>query len=262
MDGRGMTQMKLFDLSGRVAIVTGGNAGIGFGIARGLAQAGAAIVIAGRRGEKNSEARRTIETLNVQAADIEADVCNEDSCRSMIERTVERFGRIDILVNNAGIAIRKQPENYTLAEWNKVIETNLTGAFVCAHAAYPHMKHGGGGKIINIGSMLSIFGTSFAVAYAASKGGIVQMTRALACAWAKDNIQANAILPGWIDTPFTETARKEVPGLNERVLARTPAGRWGNPSDFAGVAVFLASSASDFVTGAAIPVDGGYSSQG
>ena len=262
MGDRRMTSMKLFDLTGRVAIVTGGNAGIGLGIARGLAQAGATIVIAGRRGEKNSEACRTIEAFNVQAAGIEADVCDETSCRSMIERTVERFGRIDILVNNAGIAIRKQPENYTLAEWNKVIETNLTGAFVCAHAAYPHMTHGGGGKIINIGSMLSIFGTSFAVAYAASKGGIVQMTRALACAWAKDNIQANAILPGWIDTPFTETARKEVPGLNERVLARTPAGRWGNPSDFAGVAVFLASSASDFVTGAAIPVDGGYSSQG
>jgi 2-deoxy-D-gluconate 3-dehydrogenase len=253
--------MKLFDLSGRVALVTGGNAGIGLGIAMGLAQAGAAIAIAGRRGERNSDARRAIEAFDVQAADIEADVCDEASCRSMIASTVERLGRIDILVNNAGIAIRKPPESYTLAEWNQVIETNLTGAFVCAHAAYPHMKRGGG-KIINIGSMLSIFGTSFAVAYAASKGGIVQMTRALACAWAKDNIQANAILPGWIDTPFTETARKEVPGLNERVLARTPAGRWGSPSDLAGTAVFLASSASDFVTGAAIPVDGGYSSQG
>jgi 2-dehydro-3-deoxy-D-gluconate 5-dehydrogenase len=261
--GIAMTSTKLFDLSGRVAVVTGGNAGIGLGIATGLAEAGAAgIVIAGRRSEKNSEACEALEAFNVQAANIEAEVSNEASCRSMIERTVERFGRIDILVNNAGIAVRKQPENYTLAEWNAVIETNLTGAFVCSHAAYPHMKHGGGGKIINIGSMLSIFATSFAVAYAASKGGIVQMTKALACAWAKDNIQANAILPGWIDTPFTQTARREVPGLHERVLARTPAGRWGKPSDLAGIAVFLASPASDFVTGAAIPVDGGYSSQG
>jgi 2-dehydro-3-deoxy-D-gluconate 5-dehydrogenase len=254
--------MKLFDLNGRVAIITGGNAGIGLGIAKGLAAAGATIVVAGRRAEKNLEAARAIEVLNAKTAALEVDVCKEESCRAMIEGTVERFGRIDILVNNAGIAIRKQPETYTLAEWNKVIDTNLTGAFLCAHAAYPHMKNGGSGKIVNIGSMLSIFGASFAVAYAGSKGGIVQMTKALACAWAKDNIQVNAILPGWIDTPFTEAARKEVPGLNERVLARTPAGRWGEPQDFAGIAVFLASSASDFITGATIPVDGGYSSQG
>jgi 2-deoxy-D-gluconate 3-dehydrogenase len=254
--------MSLFDLNGRVALVTGGNSGIGLGIAMGLAQAGAAIVIAGRRIEKNRDACRAIEQFNVEAADIDVDVCDEASCRSMIDRTVERFGGIDVLVNNAGTAIRKPPENYTLAEWNNVVETNLTGAFICAHAAYPHMRDGGGGKIINIGSMLSIFGTSFAVAYAASKGGIVQMTKALACAWAKDSIQTNAILPGWIDTPFTKTARKEVPGLHERVLARTPAGRWGTPADLAGTAVFLASSASDFITGAAIPVDGGYSSQG
>jgi 2-dehydro-3-deoxy-D-gluconate 5-dehydrogenase len=254
--------MTLFDLNGRVALVTGGNAGIGLGIAMGLAQAGAAIVVAGRRAEKNSAAVRAIAAFNVEAADVEVDVRDEMSCRAMIERTVERFGRIDILVNNAGITIRKQPGDYTLAEWNNVVETNLTGAFLCAHAAYPPMRDSGGGKIINIGSMMSIFGASFAVPYAASKGGIVQMTKALACAWAKDNIQINAILPGWIDTRLTQAARKEVPGLNERVLARTPAGRWGTPADLAGIAVFLASSASDFITGAAIPVDGGYSSQG
>jgi 2-dehydro-3-deoxy-D-gluconate 5-dehydrogenase len=253
--------MKLFDLNGRVAVITGGNAGIGLGIASGLAAAGAAIVIAGRRREKNLEAARAIESLNVNTAAFELDVSKEESCRTMIQNTVKRFGRIDILVNNAGTTIRKQPETYTLAEWNRVIDTNLNGAFLCAQAGYPHMKHGGGGKIVNIGSMLSIFGASFAAAYAASKGGIVQMTKALACAWAKDNIQVNAILPGWIDTPLTQSARKEVPGLNERVLARTPAGRWGEPQDLAGVAVFLASPASDFITGAAIPVDGGYSSQ-
>jgi 2-deoxy-D-gluconate 3-dehydrogenase len=259
---RGAASMNLFDLNGRVAVITGGNAGIGFGIAKGLAAAGAAIVVAGRRADKNLEAARALEAFNVKTAALEVDVCKEESCRSMVESTVERFGRIDILVNNAGIAIRKQPETYTLAEWNKVIDTNLTGAFLCAHAAYPHMKNARSGKIINIGSMLSIFGTSFAVAYAGSKGGLVQMTKALACAWAKDNIQVNAILPGWIDTPLTQAARKEIPGLNERVLARTPAGRWGEPQDLAGIAVFLASSASGFITGAAIPVDGGYSSQG
>jgi 2-deoxy-D-gluconate 3-dehydrogenase len=253
--------MKLFDLNGRVAVITGGNAGIGLGIAKGLATAGAAIVIAGRRAEKNVEAARAIEAYKVNAAALELDVSKEESCRAMVESTVRRFGRLDILVNNAGTTIRKQPEAYTLAEWNRVIDTNLNGAFLCAQAGYPHMKHGGGGKIVNIGSMLSIFGASFAAAYAASKGGIVQMTKALACAWAKDNIQVNAILPGWIDTPLTQSARKEVPGLNERVLARTPAGRWGEPQDLAGVAVFLASPASDFITGAAIPVDGGYSSQ-
>jgi 2-deoxy-D-gluconate 3-dehydrogenase len=257
-----LTAMSIFDLSGRVAVVTGGNAGIGFGIANALAQAGAAIVIAGRRSEKNREAVKAIDALGVKAAAIDADVRNEASCRSLVEKTVKQFGHIDILVNNAGIAIRKQPEAYTLAEWHEVVDTNLTSAFVCSHAAYPHMKSAGGGKIVNIGSMLSIFGASFAVAYAASKGGVVQMSKALACAWAKDNIQVNAILPGWIDTPFTQTAREQVQGLNERVLARTPAGRWGDPRDFTGVAVLLASSASDFITGAAIPVDGGYSSQG
>ena len=253
--------MKLFDLTGRVAVITGGNAGIGFGMAQGLAAAGAAIVIAGRRNDKNREAARAIEAFNVKTAAVEVDVCEEASCRGLVEATVEQLGRLDILVNNAGINIRKQPEALTAAEWNKVMDTNLTGAFLCSHAAYPHMKNAGGGKIVNTGSMLSIFGASFAAAYAASKGGIVQMTKALACAWAKDNIQVNAILPGWIDTPMTQSARSEIPGLNERVLARTPAVRWGKPDDFAGIAVFLASPASDFITGAAIPVDGGYSSQ-
>ena len=253
--------MKLFDITGKVAVITGGNAGIGFGMAQGLAAAGATIVIAGRRNDKNREAAQAMESFNVKTASVEVDVCEEASCRGLVEATVEQFSRLDILVNNAGINIRRQPEALTAAEWNKVMNTNLTGAFLCSHAAYPHMKNGGGGKIINTGSMLSIFGASFAAAYAASKGGIVQMTKALVCAWAKDNIQVNAILPGWIDTPLTQSARREVPGLNERVLARTPAGRWGKPDDFAGIAVFLASPASDFITGAAIPVDGGYSSQ-
>jgi 2-deoxy-D-gluconate 3-dehydrogenase len=180
----------------------------------------------------------------------------------MIAFAVERFGRLDVLINNAGTNIRKQPTEYSLAEWNEVMTTNLTSAFVCAQAAYPEMKRAGGGKIINIGSMMSIFGASFAVPYAASKGGIVQMTKGLATAWAKENIQVNAVLPGWIDTDLTRKAREQVKGLHERVLERTPAGRWGATDDFAGIAVFLSSPASDFVTGTAIPVDGGYSVQG
>ena len=143
-----------------------------------------------------------------------------------------------------------------------ILETNLTSAFMCCQAAYPAMKAAGGGKIINIGSMMSIFGASFTAPYAATKGGIVQLTRALACAWAKDGIQVNAVLPGWIDSALTRQARRDIQGLEERVVARTPAGRWGTPDDFAGIAVWLASPASDFVTGAAIPVDGGYSVQG
>jgi 2-deoxy-D-gluconate 3-dehydrogenase len=254
--------MHQFDLTDRVAIVTGGNQGIGLGIAQGLAAAGAAVVVSGRRAGANADAVRRIEAAGGRAIAIESDMQDEASCRALCGQAVERLGRLDILVNNAGIANRKQPQDHTSTEWRKVIDVNLSGAFWCSQAAHPAMLEAGGGKIINIGSILSIFGASFAVAYAASKGGIVQMTKALACAWAKDNIQVNAVLPGWIDTEFTQTARREVPGLNERVLARAPAGRWGKPEDFAGVAVFLASSASDFVTGAAIPVDGGYSSQG
>ena len=253
---------KAFDLSGRVAIVTGGNGGIGLGMATGLAQAGAAVVIAGRNAGKNAAAVKALQALDAQAMAVEADVTQQASCNHLIAAATERYGRLDILVNNAGINIRKQPQEYTLEEWKSVLDTNLTSAFLCSQAAYAPMLQAGGGKMINIGSMLSIFGAAFTGPYGASKGGIVQMTRSLACAWAKDNIQVNAVLPGWIDTDLTRQARKDIAGLHERVLARTPAGRWGDPADFSGIAVFLASSASDFLTGAAIPVDGGYSIQG
>ena len=190
--------MKLFDLSGRVAIVTGGNGGIGLGMAKGMAEAGAAIVVAGRDAAKNAAAVKEIQDLGAKASAIAVDVLKEDSCRALIADTVKRHGRLDILVNNAGINIRKQPQEYTLAEWHKVLDSNLTSAFLCSHAAYPEMMKTGGGKMINIGSMMSIFGASFTTAYAASKGGIVQMTKAMATAWAKDSIQVNAILPGWM----------------------------------------------------------------
>jgi 2-deoxy-D-gluconate 3-dehydrogenase len=248
-----------FDLSGKAALVTGGNGGIGLGMARGLTRCGAAVAIAGRNAGKNAAA---VKELGGKAFAIAVDITDEKACRGMVSQAAERLGRLDILINNAGINIRKAPQDYALEEWRRVLDSNLTGAFVACQAAYPHFLKGGAGKIVNIGSMMSLFGASFAGPYAASKGGIVQLTRALATAWAKDNIQVNAVLPGWIDTELTRKARSEVSGLHERVLARTPAGRWGNAGDMAGIAVFLCSPASDFITGTAIPVDGGYSAQG
>jgi 2-deoxy-D-gluconate 3-dehydrogenase len=248
----------MFDLHGKVAIVTGGNGGIGLGLARGLAGAGARVVIAARDREKS---RAALDGLGAGALAIAVDVANEASVAALVRETAGQCGRLDILVNNAGINIRKPPETVSLAEWREVLDTNLTSAYLCSHAAYPEMKKAGGGKIINIGSMLSIFGAGFAPAYAASKGGVVQFTKACASAWAKDNIQVNAVLPGWIDTALTRRAREQIPGLHASVLARTPAGRWGEADDFRGIAVFLASNASDFITGASITVDGGYSIQ-
>ncbi|MGM4918036.1 SDR family NAD(P)-dependent oxidoreductase [Tardiphaga sp. 813_E8_N1_3] len=252
----------LFDLSGKVAIVTGGNGGIGLGMARGLAQAGAAIAVVGRNQTKSNDAVAELTKSGARAVAIAADVTDKTAVDGMIARVLTELGRIDILINNAGINIRKPPHEIALDEWDSVIKTNLTSAFVCSQAAHPAMKAAGGGKIINIGSMLSIFGASFAPAYAASKGGIVQFTRSCAVAWAPHNIQCNAVLPGWIDTELTQNARREIDGLHDKVLARTPAGRWGASGDFAGIAVFLSSRASDFVTGTAIPVDGGFSVQG
>jgi 2-deoxy-D-gluconate 3-dehydrogenase len=251
--------MNLFDLTGRAALVTGGNGGIGLGMAKALAEAGAKVAIAGRDEKKNAEALRS---LGAGAIALKADLKDEKACRAAVDEAAQKLGRLDILVNNAGINVRKTPQEYTIEEWKLVIDTNLTSPFVASQAAYLHMRRAGAGKIINIGSMMSIFGASFVAPYGASKGGIVQLTRALATAWARDNIQVNAVLPGWIDTNLTRNARAEVKGLHERVVARTPAGRWGEPGDMGGIAVFLASRASDFVTGTAIPVDGGYSVQG
>jgi 2-deoxy-D-gluconate 3-dehydrogenase len=249
----------MFDLKGRVAVVTGGNGGIGLGMAKGLAKAGARVIVAARNHDKSAAAVRELQALGSDALSIAVEVTDERSVEALVAETARRCGRLDILVNNAGINIRKPAHELPLAQWQQVIDTNLTSAFVCSRAAYPQMKRAGGGKIINIGSMLSIFGASFAPAYGASKGGIVQLTKSLAVGWAPDNIQVNAVLPGWIDTDLTRQARAQLQGLNERVLARSPSGRWGTVDDFEGIAVFLASAASAFITGTAIAVDGGYS---
>jgi 2-deoxy-D-gluconate 3-dehydrogenase len=211
----------VFDLSGKVAIVTGGDGGIGLGMARGLARAGASIVVAARNPEKSAGAVAELQALGAQAIAIATDVSSEGSIAALMEQAVAHFRRLDVLVNNAGTTVRLPAQELTLEQWHQVLDTNLTGVFLCAKAAYPYLR--GGGKVINVGSMLSLFGSAVAA----------------------DGIQVNAILPG----------------LNERVLARSPSGRWGVPADFEGIAVFLVSEASAFITGAVIPVDGGYASE-
>ena len=252
--------MALFDLTGRVAIVTGGNGGIGLGIGQGLVECGATVVVSGRDAAKSAAA---VEQLNAIRADaaiaIECDVTSKEQVDTLVSQTIDRLGGLHIMVNNAGIGIRKPPEEYTLAEYHQIMDTNMTSIFLCCQAAFAPMRDAGGGKIINIGSMASMFGHSYGSIYATSKGGVVQFSRSLAVAWAENNIQVNSILPGWIDTNLTAAAREYMPELDQRVIKRTPAARWGTPYDLAGLACFLAAPASDYVTGTAIPVDGGYS---
>ena len=254
--------MNPFDLTGRVAIVTGGNGGLGLGMARGLARAGAEIAIAARDETKSQAAVTELSALTSRCRFYALQASSADSCRTMIDQVIGDFGRCDILINNAGMNIRKLPEQLAEHEWREVIDTNLGGAMFCAQAVHPHMKAAGRGKIVNIGSMYSVFGAPTVVAYGASKGGLVALTRSLACAWAPDNIQVNAILPGWLDTDLTRRARQQVDGLHDYVLSRTPAGRWGEPDDMAGAAVFLSSRAADFITGTTLAIDGGYSARG
>mgnify|MGYP001427856548 FL=1 len=251
---------NLFDLHGKTALITGGNGGIGLGIAKGFAQSGANVAIAGRNTVKTEKVVANLSEQNTSAIGIEVDVANEKSVDNMITNTLENFGQIDILVNNAGIGIRNLPHEYNLEDWNKVIDINLTGAFLCSKAVYPNMKTRGSGKIINIGSMTSIFGLDWAIAYASSKGGIVQLTKTLAVSWAKDGIQANSILPGWIHTDLTQGIKDNYKDRYDHILSRIPENRWGEPADLSGTAIFLASDASNYVTGVSIPVDGGYTS--
>jgi 2-dehydro-3-deoxy-D-gluconate 5-dehydrogenase len=250
--------MHRFDLKGKVALVTGGNGGIGQGIASGLLECRAAVVIAGRNEEKNKSAVAQLTKIGPVSA-VVLDVTNEEECRATIAEVIKRQGRLDILVNNAGIGAPAgpvQPEDMPLASWHKVIDTNLTSVFLLSQLAYPEMKKVGGGKIINIASMASFMGGPRWTAYGPAKAGIVQLSKNCASAWAKDNIQVNTIWPGLIDTAMTKSmqANRE---FMARVLPRIAAGRIGTPDDLAGVAAFLASRASDYVTGADITVDGG-----
>lgn len=254
--------MELFNLSAKVALVTGGNGGIGFSMAKAIGKAGAKIIIAGRNDDKNNESIEELKSIDVDCISLNVDVTSESSCDEMIKKSMSHFGKLNILINNAGTNIRKRPEDYELDEWKSIIDTNLISMFICSKACFPHFKSVGGGKIINIGSMHSLFGAPLGSAYSASKGGVVQLTKSLANSWAKDNIQVNAVLPGYIDTKLTQQARVDIPELQKRVEERTPVGRWGKPDDLGGIAVFLSSDGSNFISGTAIPVDGGYSING
>lgn len=255
-----MQVRQLFDLSGKVAVVTGGNGGLGLGMALGLAGAGANIVVAARNADKTAQALSQIEALGVRAKGVKVDVTQEPEIRQMVGETVDEFGRVDILVNNAGVTVRKQPQDLSAEEWDGVLDVNLRAAFLASKEVYPHMKRQGGGKIISIGSMFSIFGGGGSGApYSSSKGGVVQLSKSLAVAWAPDNIQSNAILPGWFMTELTQAVPETQPERYDLICRRIPTGRWGEAEELQGAAVFLASAASDYVTGAVITVDGGYS---
>ncbi|PKB72602.1 MAG: 2-deoxy-D-gluconate 3-dehydrogenase [SAR202 cluster bacterium Io17-Chloro-G7] len=254
-----MESQGLFDLTGKVAIVTGGNGGLGLGMALGLAGAGANIVVAARNEAKTNTALAEIKALGVKALGIAVDVSQEADVARMVSHTVEALGRVDILVNNAGISIRSQPQELSADDWDRVVDVNLKSVFLASKEVHRHMKKQGGGKIINIGSMFSLFGSDWVSPYSASKGGVVQLTKSLAVAWASDNIQVNAILPGWFMTGLTESIPERDPARYELINQRIPTERWGKPEELQGPVVFLASSGSDYVTGAVLTVDGGYS---
>ena len=255
-----MNIQELFDLSGKVAIVTGGNGGLGLGMARGLAGAGANVVVAARDQGKTNEAVAELEKLGIRSLGLKVDVTQEQEIQKMVSDTVDAFGRVDILVNNAGTVVRKTPDQTSTAEWDLVQDVNLRSSFLASREVYPHMKGQGGGKIIGIGSMYSLFGGGGSGApYSASKGGVVQLSKSLAVAWAKDNIQSNAILPGWFMTTLTSDIPVNQPERYQMISGRIPTGRWGDVDELQGTVVFLSSKASDYVTGAVITVDGGYS---
>ena len=247
-----------FDLTGKVAIVTGGNGGIGCGIAIGLAKAGADIVVAARNEEKTAGVVAEIEGLSRHCVGIRCDVRNRDDIRNVVKITLRELGAVNILVNNAGISDGGPPQSISEEVWDRVLDTNLKAAFSFSQAVFPALVEAGGGKIINIGSEYSIFGSAGVLPYSVSKGGIIQMTKSLAVAWASNNIQVNAIIPGWIRTDMTAPVIDYQP-MHQGIVQRTPAGRFGEPEEVAGTAIFLASAASNFITGQAIVVDGGYS---
>jgi NAD(P)-dependent dehydrogenase (short-subunit alcohol dehydrogenase family) len=249
----------MFDLSGRVAVVTGGNGGIGLGIARGLASAGAAIAIWARDAAKNEAAAKELEGLGVRALALPCDVGDEAQVAAAVERTVAALGRIDIGVANAGFSLARSVLETPLEEWQRVTRVDLDGVFLTFRDVARHMvARGGGGKLIAISSIGEIFGMPKQEAYAASKGGLGALVRSLAVELARHDIQVNAVQPGWIATEATQPLLRWK-AMNDAILHRTPARRWGTPDDVAGACVYLASDAARFHTGDTLRVDGGYS---
>ncbi|MBK15786.1 MAG: 2-deoxy-D-gluconate 3-dehydrogenase [Chloroflexi bacterium] len=251
---------SLFDISGKNAIVTGGNGGIGLAIAEGFAANGVNLLIIGRNEEKNSLAISRLEKFGTNIFSLAADISQESEVKRVIDYANTGLNSVDILVNNAGINIRKPPQDFSVEEWDSVISVNLKSAFLMSQKVYPLMKQINGGKIINVGSMYSVFGSDWSAAYSSSKAGLVQLSKSLATSWAKDNIQVNTILPGWIKTDLTAPIESLFPDRFDIINRRIPIGRWGEPEDLIGVTIFLASFASNYLTGTSIPVDGGYSS--
>jgi len=254
-----VTTSKIFDLTGRVAIITGGSVGLGRQMADGLAEMGASLVLCARKKERCQQAASQLQAAGVKVLALGCDVKDPASIQAVADATLEHFGRIDILINNAGTSWGAPVENMTLEQWNKVIETNLTGTFLFSQTVGRAMIAQRRGKIINIASVAGLRGSSpkfSAIGYSASKGGVVIFTKDLACKWGMHNIQVNAIAPGWFPTDMSE---KVIERNKESLLAGIPLGRFGGPQDLKGAAIFLASSASDFVTGQILAVDGGQS---
>ncbi|MBS96954.1 MAG: glucose 1-dehydrogenase [SAR202 cluster bacterium] len=250
---------NLFNLSGKVALITGGNKGIGKGIAKGLGVHGAKIIIASRDKIANTKTCEELSSLNIESMSLEIDMTDQSQIAPLVNKIIDTYNQIDVLVNNAGTALRSSPEDINNKDWQYIMDLNLNSVYWLSKEVYPHMKSQGSGKIINIGSMYSIFGSGVVPSYSTTKGGIIQLTKSLAVAWAKENINVNAILPGWITTNLTSGMPNNDPERYRKVSERIALGKWGIPEDLAGTAIFLASNASNYITGASIVVDGGYS---
>ncbi|MGX0878563.1 2-deoxy-D-gluconate 3-dehydrogenase [Roseovarius sp. MBR-154] len=248
---------EMFDLTGKRVVITGGTSGIGLATARAFLEAGAQVLISGRSVERGQQAQATLEGKG-PAWFAAGDAADETDATAVAQAAEEHMGGTDAIVCAAGMNRRGAPQDLRLEDWDAVVDASLRGTFVTARAFYPGLCKAGQGRIVTVGSMLSVLANEATAPYAAAKGGVVQLTRSLAVAWAKDGIRANCILPGWVDTPLTRQARKDMPDLDRRVCERTPVGRWATPDEIAGAILFLATPAAGFITGTAIPVDGGY----
>ncbi|GLB49348.1 gluconate 5-dehydrogenase [Neptunitalea lumnitzerae] len=249
--------MTLFNLEGKTAIVTGGTHGLGMAIATGLAEAGAELIITDIFEEKLDEAMKYYKEKGFKATPYLFDVTNEDDAKANVDTMLKKHGKIDILVNNAGIIMRQMAVDMEVSDFRKVIDVDLVGPFIMSKLIAKDMIARKSGKIINMCSMMSELGRDNVSAYAAAKGGLKMLTKNLATEWARHNIQVNGIGPGYFATTQTEPIRVDGHPFNEFIINRTPEGRWGNPEDLAGTAIFLASDASKFVNGQVIYVDGG-----
>jgi 2-deoxy-D-gluconate 3-dehydrogenase len=246
--------LSLFRLDGKVALVTGAASGLGAAIAKGLAQAGATVACHGNR----RAADETAAEIGGDAAAFQADLSSTNGAQELFEAVKDRFGQVDILINNAGTIHREAAVDFALDDWERVLQVNLTSVFQLSQFAARNMiERESGGKIVNIASLLSFQGGIRVPAYAASKGGVAQLTKALANEWAPKHIQVNAIAPGYFATTNTEALQADET-RSRQILERIPAGRWGQPEDLAGAAIFLSSNASDYVTGTVLTVDGGW----